>query len=56
MSMRTNEHFVDWRRGDKSPFTPTFANGDGRCFPVSVKVLKKCFGEPTGRKIAEAVL
>lgn len=27
-----------------------------KTFPVSIKVLKKCYGDPTGRRIAEAVL
>ena len=55
---RTNEHFSDWQRGnDKSPLhrhAQLFHNGER--FPVSVKILKKCFGDPTGRKITEAVL
>ncbi len=55
---RTNEHFDDWQRGEEeSPLqrhSQLFHNGER--FPVSVKVLKKCFGDPTGRKISEAVL
>ena len=55
---RTNEHFDDWKRGnDKSPLhRHSQLFHDGKRFPVSVKILRKCFGDPTGRKITEAVL
>ena len=55
---RTNEHFEDWKRGeDKRPLhrhSQLFHNG--KRFPLSIKILKKYYGDPTGRKIAEAVL
>ena len=54
---RTDEHFDDWKRGnDKSPLhrhSLLFHNGN--TFPVTVKILKQCFGDATGRKITEAV-
>ena len=55
---RTNEHFEDWKRGeDKSPLhRHSQLFHDGKRFPLSIKILKKCYGNPTGRKIAEAVL
>ena len=33
---------------------PTIPQGEK--FPVSVKILKNCFGDPTTRRITEAVL
>ena len=55
---RTNEHFDDWKRGETS--SPLHRHSElyhgGKTFPVSVKVLERCFGDATRRKITEAVL
>ena len=55
---RTNRHFDDWRRKEEK--CPLFRHSqlyhNGNSFPVSVKILRKCYGDPTGRKITEAVL
>ena len=29
---------------------------DDKRFPINVKILRDCFGDPTGRKVAETVL
>ena len=55
---RTNKHFDDWKRKEEK--CPLFRHSqlyhNGETFPVSVKILRKCYGDPTGRKITEAVL
>ena len=55
---RTNQHFEDWKR--KLEGSPLYKHAqlyhDGREFPVNIKMMKRCFGEPTKRQISEAVL
>ena len=55
---RTEEHFADWKRQETS--SPLYRHSqlfhNGEQFPVSIKILKKCFGDATERKITEAVL
>ena len=55
---RTKQHFDGWRRGGET--SPLHRHSqlfhEGKTFPVSIKVLKKCYGDQTGRRIAEAVL
>ena len=55
---RTEQHFDDWDSQDTSSplhrHSQLFHNGEH--FPVSIKILKRCFGDATGRKITEAVL
>ena len=55
---RINQHFEDWtRKLDTSPlFRHSQLHHQGKKFPVRVKILKNCFGDPTTRKITEAVL
>ena len=55
---RVNKHFEDWR--GKVESCPLYQHSqlyhEGRDFPVSVKILKNCYGDPTTRRITEAVL
>ena len=55
---RTKEHFDDWKRRESS--SPLHRHSElfheGQSFPVSIKILKRCFGNATERKITEAVL
>ena len=55
---RVSQHFDDWTR--KIETCPLHRHSilyhQGRKFPVGVKVLKSCFGDPTTRRITEAVL
>ena len=55
---RMDQHFDDWKRKESS--SPLHRHSQifhgGKSFPVSIKLLKRCFGDPTGRKITEAVL
>ena len=48
---RTNQHFEDWERElDSSPlFRHSQLHHQGRKFPVRIKILKNCFGDPTTR-------
>ena len=54
---RTKEHFDDWKRGETS--SPLHRHSElfhgGNTFPVSIKILDRCFGDATRRKITEAV-
>ena len=55
---RTEQHFDDWEDEETSSplhrHSQLFQNGEQ--FPVSIKILKRCFGDATERKITEAVL
>ena len=55
---RISQHFESWKKKD-SKF-PLFRHSElyheGREFPVSVKVLRNCFGDPTTRRITESIL
>ena len=55
---RTNEHFDDLK--NKREEAPLWRHSqeyhDGGSFPVEMKILSRCFGKPTRRKITEAVL
>ena len=55
---RVNTHFKDWKRKDsKCPLyrhSQLYHNGER--FRVGVKILRNCFGDPTTRRITEAVL
>ena len=55
---RINQHFQDWDR--KVETCPLHRHSvlyhGGKKFPVSVKILKTCFGDPTTRRITESVL
>ena len=55
---RINQHFNDWNRKlDTCPLyrhSQVYHQGDS--FPVGVKILRNCFGDPTARRISEAVL
>ena len=55
---RITQHFKDWER--KESTCPLYRHSQlyhqGNKFPVSVKILKNCFGDPTTRRITEAVL
>ena len=58
LSERINEHFHDLsKKKDKSTlFQHSMKHHDGKEFQMEVKILSKCFGEPTARMISEAVL
>ena len=58
IQQRMNKHFNDWERKDeKSPLhRHSQIFHDNKRFPINVRILRECFGDPTGRKIAEAVL
>ena len=57
MYERTNQHFEDWRRVEGSPLYRHWQiYHDGSEFPVNIKIMKECFGDPTKRHISEAVL
>ena len=51
-------NFEDWRRKDsKCPlYRHSQLHHNGERFRVGVKILRNCFGDPTTRRIAEAVL
>ena len=55
---RINKHFEDWK--NKVESCPLYRHSElyhgGKSFPVSVRIMKNCFGDPTTRKITEAVL
>ena len=55
---RINQHFQDWER--KVEACPLYRHSvlyhGGRKFPVSVRILRACFGDPTARRITESVL
>ena len=55
---RTNEHFEDLK--NKKEEAPLWRHSseyhNGGSFPVEMKILSRCFGKPTRRKITEAVL
>ena len=55
---RIQQHFDDWKRHETS--SPLHRHSQlfhsGKSFPVSIKLQKRCYGDPTGRKITEAVL
>ena len=55
---RINKHYDDWK--NKVEACPLYRHSQlyhgGGTFPVSVQILKNCFGDPTTRKITEAVL
>ena len=55
---RINQHFEDWK--NKLESCPLYRHSQlfhqGNEFPVRVKILKNCFGDPTTRKITESVL
>ena len=55
---RIDQHFDDWKRGlDTCPlYRHSQLYHQGKRFPVGVKILKNCFGDPTTRRISEAVL
>ena len=55
---RIDQHFDDWKRGlDTCPLhRHSQLYHQGKRFPVGVKILKNCFGDPTTRRISEAVL
>ena len=55
---RINQHFEDWtRKLDSSPLhRHSQLHHQGNKFPVRIRILKNCFGDPTTRKITEAVL
>lgn len=55
---RINQHFDDWTKQlETSPlFRHAQLHHQGNKFPVRVKILKNCFGDPTTRRITEAVL
>ena len=55
---RTNEHFDDWhKKREESPlWKHSMDHHNGGTFPVGMKILSRCFGRPTKRKITEAVL
>jgi hypothetical protein len=55
---RFDQHLTDWDR--KEPSSPLYRHSQlfhgHNKFPVSIKVLKRCFGDATGRKITESVM
>jgi uncharacterized protein YktA (UPF0223 family) len=55
---RIDKHFEDWKRRVEA--CPLYRHSqlyhEGKSFPVRVKILKNCFGDPTTRRITEAVL
>jgi hypothetical protein len=55
---RTNQHFEDWKR--KLEGSPLYKHAqlyhNGGEFPVEIRIIKRCFGDPTKRQISEAVL
>ena len=55
---RVGQHFDDWKH--KLETCPLYRHSqlhhNGKEFPVRIKILKNCFGDPTTRKITEAVL
>ena len=55
---RTGEEVSAWEKEDtKSPlWKHSLSDHNGRRFEVGVKVLAKCYGKPSRRKITEAVL
>ena len=55
---RIGQHFDDWTKQlDTSPlFRHSQLHHQGNRFPVKIKILKNCFGDPTTRRITEAVL
>ena len=55
---RVNKHFEDWKgKVESCPLhRHSLLYHEGRAFPVAVKILKNCFGDPTTRRITEAVL
>ena len=55
---RINEHFENWeKKKEDSPLWKHSVEHHGmNTFPVEVKVLKRCFGQPTRRMITEVVM
>ena len=55
---RIGQHFKDWKSKDtKCPlYRHSQLYHDGKEFKVGVKILKSCFGDPTTRRITEAVM
>ena len=55
---RTNEHFDDWeKKKEECPlWKHSIEHHNGGSFPVEMKILSRCFGKPTRRKITEAVM
>ena len=55
---RGGEHFDDWekQREDTPLWTHSREHHNSGTFPVEIKILNRCFGKPTRRKITEAVL
>ena len=55
---RGGEHFDDWekKKVDTPLWTHSREHHNGGTFPVEIKILNRCFGKPTRRKITEAVL
>ena len=55
---RFDQHLTDWERKESS--SPLYRHSqlfhNGNKFPVSIKLLKQCFGDATRRKITESVL
>ena len=55
---RIGQHFKDWKSKDTK--CPLYRHSQlyhgGKEFKVGVKILKSCFGDPTTRKITEAVM
>ena len=55
---RVGQHFKDWNsKDDKCPlYRHSQLYHKGERFRVGVKILRNCFGDPTTRRISEAVL
>ena len=55
---RISQHFEDWkRRLDTCPlYRHSQLYHQGNRFPVGVRILSNCFGDPTTRRITESVL
>ena len=55
---RISQLFESWKKKDSK--CPLYRHSElyheGREFPVSVKVLRNCFGDPTTRRITESIL
>ena len=55
---RFDQHLSDWESKETSSplhrHSELFHNGNK--FPVSIKLLRRCFGDATGRKVTESVL
>ena len=54
---RTGEHVADWRRGDvKCPlYRHSTIYHQGQEFEFGMKILARCYGKPSRRRISEAV-